>query len=130
MFDPWAGIGSQQGRSTMRYDKQKNLYEPNNDINNHRLYGYVDSYGTKNVIAIDDSNISGMTYSSDKDKISPLHDLKFRELQPGITNLPSRKIVRSLCRKITKLFQRKLQVLQTLHQLYQTTPQRIRQILQ
>lgn len=88
MFDPWAGIGSQQGRSTMRYDKQKNLYEPNNDINNHRLYGYVDSYGTKNVIAIDDSNISGMTYSSDKDKISPLHDLKFRELQPGITNLP------------------------------------------
>ena len=88
MFDPWAGIGSQQGRSTMRYDKQKNLYEPNNDINNHRLYGYVDSYGTKNVIAIDDSNISGMTYSSDKDKISPLHDLKFRDLQPGITNLP------------------------------------------
>ena len=43
MFDPWAGIGSQQGRSTMRYDKQKNLYESNNDINHHRLYGYVDS---------------------------------------------------------------------------------------
>ena len=50
MFDPWAGIGSQQGRNTMRYDKQKNLYESNNDINHHRLYGYVDPMAQKTLL--------------------------------------------------------------------------------